>query len=293
MKNLRLLLLFPFSFAVCMLLPSTAFGQVVVTPPAPLTAATISAATIIITALAIVVGYTTQAINSGSFFGIVTIPKPLLPYLGLVAGFLGPFTASITVAPVKDEAGWLNALFAGLIGLGGLAIGVTAKQHIDAAKRDRTPIAPPASGGSGLLPVDAVNKAANEITPPQSTTRTSARLALPQWITRMRTSVALLVPFTGAGLACANGTPTPQTQVVIDDSAALALCVEGVIQKDESAVPPVQTAQVIVDEGVTCAPEAAALVAAIGQEVNASSTAAVIAKVHADVSAKHAAKVTK
>src|ERR1700733_13772691 len=104
LPRLRLaLLLFPVSLAFCVLLSSTAFGQVVVTPPAPLTAATISAATIIIASLGIVVGYLTQAINSGSLFGIVTIPKPVLPYLGLAGGFLGAFTASITAAPLKDE----------------------------------------------------------------------------------------------------------------------------------------------------------------------------------------------
>jgi hypothetical protein len=92
------------------------------------------------------------------------------------------------------------------------------------------------------------------------------------------------------GEGCSGGVPTPQTQAVIDDSAALALCVEGVIQKDESAVPPAPATQVIVDEGVTCEPEAAALVAAIGQEVNSTNTAAAIAKVHADVSAKRAKK---
>src|ERR1700733_2201597 len=160
MKNPRSWLLFP-ALAFCVLLSSTAFGQVVATPPAPLTAATISAATIIVASLGIVVGFVVQGVNSGSLFGIVTIPKPVLPYLGLFGGFLGAFTASITAAPLKDEAAWLNALFAGLVGLGGVVAGVTAKQHVDAAKRDKTPVGP-----GGGIPIDVVTKAANETTQP-------------------------------------------------------------------------------------------------------------------------------
>jgi hypothetical protein len=85
---------------------------------------------------------------------------------------------------------------------------------------------------------------------------------------------------------CSNGVPTPQTQTIIQDSAALALCVEQVYQKDESASPPVGEGQVIVDEGVTCEPEAAALASAIGQDVSTSSKAALVAKAHAQVKAK-------
>ena len=88
---------------------------------------------------------------------------------------------------------------------------------------------------------------------------------------------------------CAGGVPTPQTQAVIDDSAQLALCVETVVQKDESATPPAPATQVMLDEGVTCGPEAAALVTAVGEEVTTANKAAAIESAHATVMAKRAA----
>jgi hypothetical protein len=280
MKNPRpwlALLLFPLSLAFCVLLSHTAFGQVVVTPPAPLTAATLSTATIVIALLAIVVGYVTQAINSGSLFGVVTIPKPLLPYLGLAGGFLGPFTASITASPLKDESAWLNALFAGLLGLGGIVMGVTAKQHIDAALRDRTPVAGSGAGGGGVK-VDAVTQAANDVAKPPTAQRVSvyrlnpqapsSRLALPRWITRMALAVVVSVVSMGTTAAvvettgCANGVPTPQTQAQIAASEALGVCIETEYVADASKAPPPAALQIALDIASTCGAEAVDVVGA-------------------------------
>jgi hypothetical protein len=99
-----------------------------------------------------------------------------------------------------------------------------------------------------------------------------------------------LVGVAGSLTGCAGGVPTAQTQAVINASAALALCVETVVQHDESSTPPAPVTQVLMDEGLTCGPEAAALVTAIGQETNAANTAAAVANAHAGVMARRAAK---
>lgn len=88
---------------------------------------------------------------------------------------------------------------------------------------------------------------------------------------------------------CAGGVPTAATQAVINASASLALCVEAVVQKDESATPPAPVTQVLMDEGLTCAQEASALVTAIGQEVNSTNTTAAVARAHEGVMARRAA----
>ena len=290
MKTHRLALLFV-SLACLVLFSSTAYAQVLVTPPAPLTAATISAATIIVASLGILVGYVTQSINSGSLFGIVTIPKPVLPYLGLAGGFLGAFTTSITAAPLKDEAAWLNALFAGLIGLGGVVAGVTAKQHIDAAFRDKTP--------TGGAKVDALNKAtqaAVAASKPPASLRTvyrvnpmapSTRLALPRWVTRTALAVvvctvsmastAAMVESTG----CAGAAPTPQTQAQIQAAEALGVCVESAYVADASKTPPPAALQIALDIASTCGAEAIDVVGAF--TTTSSAPAAAAAPSRADV----------
>lgn len=89
---------------------------------------------------------------------------------------------------------------------------------------------------------------------------------------------------------CVGGVPTPATQAVIDASANLALCVETVDQHDETETPPAAVTQVLIDEGVTCGPEAAVLVNAIGQETTAANKAAAIEMAHASVASRRAAR---
>ena len=98
-----------------------------------------------------------------------------------------------------------------------------------------------------------------------------------------------IVAIVGSLSGCAGGVPTDATQAVIDASANLALCVESVVQKDESATPPAPATQVLMDEGLTCAQEASVLVTAIGQEVNSTNTAAAIQKAHTGVMVRRAA----
>ncbi len=95
---------------------------------------TLSYATVIIALLGIVAGYTAQAINTGSFLGVVTVPKTWLPYLTLAGTFLAAFVASIVAAPDKNAAAWVSAGIAGFIALGGNVTGITAHQHIATGK---------------------------------------------------------------------------------------------------------------------------------------------------------------
>ena len=101
---------------------------------------TLSTTTIIIALLSVLAGYVTQAINTGSFLGTVTVPKRWLPYLTLLGTFLAAAVAAIVQAPVQNGAAWFNALFAGLMALTGHAAGATARQSLDAHKRSMTPV---------------------------------------------------------------------------------------------------------------------------------------------------------
>jgi hypothetical protein len=138
-----------------------------------------------------------------------------------------------------------------------------------------------ASMGLGGTTVQTTTSMTAHTDPPAAT---AAKVA-PLTTLLMALGLVLAVSQTG----CVGGVPTAQTQLVIDDSAQLALCTETVIQKDESATPPAAIPQMLLDEGVTCGPEAAALVTAIGQEVNSTNTAAVIQKAHNSVMARRAA----
>lgn len=97
--------------------------------------------TIVIALLAVLAGYITQAVNTGSVFGVATLPKPWLPYLTLAGLFLSSCVGSIAQAPIKDNAAWFTAVLAGMIALGGSATGATIKQQLDAHKRAPTPLA--------------------------------------------------------------------------------------------------------------------------------------------------------
>lgn len=97
---------------------------------------------IIIAVLGIVVGYIVQSVNTGSLFGVVTVPKAWLPFLSLLSLFLAALVTSIASAPTKDQGAWIMAALAGLMALGGNATGATIKQQMDAHKRAMTPVPP-------------------------------------------------------------------------------------------------------------------------------------------------------
>ena len=88
--------------------------------------------TIVIALLGVLVGYMIQAINTGKFMGVATVPQAWLPYLSLGGGFLSAFVTSIQAAPTPDAGAWFSALLAGLLALGGVVSGINAHQHLTA-----------------------------------------------------------------------------------------------------------------------------------------------------------------
>ncbi len=89
-------------------------------------------ATIIIAILSLVLGYISQAVQTGKFLGIVTVPTTWLPYLTLIGTFLAAFVQSISSATVVNQSTIVAAILAGLAALTGVTIGVTVHQHITA-----------------------------------------------------------------------------------------------------------------------------------------------------------------
>jgi hypothetical protein len=103
---------------------SVAFAQTGGSPPA------VTNWTLVVTVISGVVAFLTNAYQSGSFFGLKTVPGPLLPYLMLGATFLGAVGASI--GAVVQAAGSVttavlaNALLQGVLAVFGYAAGATA-----------------------------------------------------------------------------------------------------------------------------------------------------------------------
>jgi hypothetical protein len=107
-----------------------------------------STTSVIITLLSLLAGFCVQAVNSGSLFGIVTVPKAWLPYVSLIGTFLAGFVASLTTAGSVTSATLVAAVMAGLTALTGTVVGVTAHQHLTAHLSYKAPAndngAPPA-----------------------------------------------------------------------------------------------------------------------------------------------------
>jgi hypothetical protein len=80
----------------------------------------------------LIVGFITQAVNTGSLFGVVTVPQKWLPYASLLGTFLAGFIASIGSAASVTSTTLTQAVMAGLMALTGTAVGVTCHQHLKA-----------------------------------------------------------------------------------------------------------------------------------------------------------------
>jgi hypothetical protein len=128
--------------------PAVAFAQTLPPPVEPV--AVLNPVSAVIAILALVAGFVFQAKNSGSIFGIATVPSAWLPYLGLVGGFLANFVASLSSATTVNGTAWFNATLAGFLSLTGSAVGVTIHQHV-------------VGGGKQKAPLDPVTKAANAV----------------------------------------------------------------------------------------------------------------------------------
>ena len=89
---------------------------------------------IVVTILSFVAGLVSQAVNTGSIFGIVTVPKAWLSYVAVFGTFLAGAAASLTQAGSVTGATVLSAFLAGLMALGGSMAGVTVHQHFSASR---------------------------------------------------------------------------------------------------------------------------------------------------------------
>lgn len=95
---------------------------------------TVNEWTLIISVVSLVAGFVSNAVQTGSFLGIETVPQKWLPYLTLLGTFLAAFLQSIgTASPVNGTA-VLQAVIAGFTALTGTAVGVTIQQHLIAAR---------------------------------------------------------------------------------------------------------------------------------------------------------------
>jgi hypothetical protein len=87
--------------------------------------------TIAISILSVVAGYVSNAVQTGSFLGIKTVPQAWLPYLTLAGTFLTGFLQSgVGAAPPITGTTILQAVLAGLTALTGATVGVTVHQHL-------------------------------------------------------------------------------------------------------------------------------------------------------------------
>jgi len=102
-----------------------------------------STATLIISIATLLVGFVSQAIQTGKVLGIIVTPKAWVPYLTLAASFLAGFIQSIASAATIDAAAIESAVLAGLMALVGVTVGVTAHQHLTARPANDN-AAPPA-----------------------------------------------------------------------------------------------------------------------------------------------------
>lgn len=138
-------------------------AQVVVPTPAPVTVLNTSG--VVITILAVLAGYVTKAVNTGTFLGMVTIPKAWLPYLTLGGTFFLAFVFSLTASSNGgiNEVGLFNAGLAGFLALLGNTVGATARDSLTAHLRLPTFLTPQAKN------VAAVSVGASVPPPPSPT----------------------------------------------------------------------------------------------------------------------------
>jgi uncharacterized membrane protein len=92
--------------------------------------------TLIISVISVALGFVSNAVQTGSFLGIETVPKKWLPYLTLIGTFLAAFLQSISTASPVTGTAVLQAVIAGFTALTGTAVGVTIHQHLTVAPQD-------------------------------------------------------------------------------------------------------------------------------------------------------------
>jgi hypothetical protein len=96
---------------------------------------TVNEWTLIISVIGVVLGFVSNAVQTGSFLGLKTVPQAWLPYLTLVGTFLAAFLQSIGTASPVTESAVIQAVLAGFTALTGTTVGVTIHQHLTVARQ--------------------------------------------------------------------------------------------------------------------------------------------------------------
>lgn len=114
------------AFLVALLVPSVAFAQ----DAAPPQVSALSTSTVVIALLAGAVAFLSNAWNTGSFFGLKSVPVGWLPYFGVGLPFLAAVYESIAHAGVLTGLSAFNAVLAGFFALLGSASGASAHRSL-------------------------------------------------------------------------------------------------------------------------------------------------------------------
>lgn len=98
---------------------------------------------IVILIATLLVGFAATAVQTGSFLGIKTVPKPWLPYLtlavGVLSGMLNALRADAAQGAALSGSSLLLALYQGLLSLGSTTVGVGVALHFATHKMDFKP----------------------------------------------------------------------------------------------------------------------------------------------------------
>ncbi len=95
---------------------------------------TVNEWTLIISLVSILVGFASNAVQTGSFLGIETVPRAWLPYLTLLVTFFTAALQSIAGASPVTGTAVLQAVIAGFTALTGTTVGITVQQHLIASR---------------------------------------------------------------------------------------------------------------------------------------------------------------
>lgn len=148
-------------FVVVMLLPAAAYAQ---TPDG----ITITPSYVITSLLGVLIGYLATAYNTGKVLGQITVPKPWLPWVGIVLTFTQAFAVALGKTPTASTA--FLGLIAGLLAIAGNAGGSALHSMTTAHLSSRGVAASNGGPSSGSKPavVGAVGSSVSTKTPNNS-----------------------------------------------------------------------------------------------------------------------------
>lgn len=231
--------LWPFVILALVVVPTSAFAQTgTVAAAAPELTPTLA----VVMLASLLAGFVSHSIQSGSFLGIATVPKPWLPELTVLGTFLAGAVAYMTGTPgfVLTASTAFFAVAAGLAALGmGAVPGLTSMAHVLSPMRrlaTRMAAKKPPSGGA----VTRVDPAADTIPPatspkpPPAAARMALNFAFPTLPSLATLAMAVFL------IAC------PQAGAVVPPTID---CGSRIVQ---DAIAGMTVEQIIADAGPAC-----------------------------------------